>query len=285
MFIRGREVIVLMFIDRKNTIALIPGGITIIEASVFSGTAFNVALISAEVEVDNNAFNYKTVEIVNGVFNSKSARALVAQQGRNVIIPDGVKFIEANSFSGNQFDSVTFSNKINISPDAFDPNIVQIKDGILSIDNAQSLSKSSIGHAIVPEGVQFIENNAFNNDRTPTKFTLPSSLISIGNGAFFNARSLTEIDIPEGVRSIGRNAFSLPGQDSSFSSFTQVNLPGSLNKIEMRAFAFNQKIEQVSFKTGLESIGMGEFRNTGTSDLKLPNGLKNIGDTAFYNSK
>ena len=68
------------------------------------------------------------MEIVNGVFNSKSARALVAQQGRNVIIPDGVKFIDANSFSSNQFDSVTFSNKINISPDAFDPNIVQIKD-------------------------------------------------------------------------------------------------------------------------------------------------------------
>lgn len=39
MFVRGREVLVLMFIDWKNMIALIPGGVTIIEASVFSGTA------------------------------------------------------------------------------------------------------------------------------------------------------------------------------------------------------------------------------------------------------
>ena len=55
------------------------------------------------------------MEFVNGVFNSKSARALVAQQGRNVAIPDEVKFIEVNSFSENQIDSITFLSKIKTS--------------------------------------------------------------------------------------------------------------------------------------------------------------------------
>ena len=111
MFVSGREALVLVFIDWKNMIVPIPDGVTKIGANVFSETPFNVALIPAGVEVDPNAFNYKTVEIVNGVFNSKSARALVAQQGRNVAIPDGFKFIEAYSFSENQFDFVTFSSK------------------------------------------------------------------------------------------------------------------------------------------------------------------------------
>ena len=92
-------------------IVLIPDSVTKTGANFFSETPYNVTLISAGVEVDPNAFNYKTMEIVNGVFNSKSAHALTAQQGRNVAIPDGFKFIEAYSFSENQFDFVTFSSK------------------------------------------------------------------------------------------------------------------------------------------------------------------------------
>ena len=112
MFTSGREALVLVSIDWKNMIVPIPDGVTKTGANVFSETPFNVTLIPAGVEVDPNAFNYKTVEIVNGVFNSKSAHALVAQQGRNVAIPDGVKSIEAYSFSKNQIDSVIFSSKI-----------------------------------------------------------------------------------------------------------------------------------------------------------------------------
>ena len=69
MFTSGREALVIVSIDQKNVIVLIPDGVTKTGANVFSETPYNVTLISAGVEVDPNAFNYKTMEIVNGVFS------------------------------------------------------------------------------------------------------------------------------------------------------------------------------------------------------------------------
>lgn len=86
----------------------------------------------------------------------------------------------------------------------------------------------------------------------------------------------TDLVIPEGYDEIGESVFM--GSD-----LTSIEIPSTVEKIGIEAFAYCRKLQQVKFADGsvLEQIGEGAFRGTALTTIEIPKNVKKIDDFAF----
>lgn len=145
------------------------------------------------------------------------------------------------------------------------------------------------------EGLIEIGSNAFIGAPI-TSLVLPNSLTTIGQDAFSGCYQLAEITWPDNKGFTEINGFanctSLP--DSIFESlpvtvtsigyeafigcrFSSVSLPGTIETIGERAFAYNYNLKSLSLHEGLQSIGVCAFRccNGTTGNGEYMEGLLN----------
>lgn len=144
------------------------------------------------------------------------------------------------------------------------------------------------------EGLIEIGSNAFGG-AVITSLILPNSLTTIGQEAFSGCYQLAEITWPDNKGFTEINGFdhctSLP--DSIFESlpvtvtsigyeaflgcrFSSVSLPGTIETIGERAFAYNYNLKSLSLHEGLQSIGVCAFnRCNGTDNGEYMEGLLN----------
>ncbi|MGN0905904.1 MAG: leucine-rich repeat protein, partial [Bullifex sp.] len=115
-------------------------------------------------------------------------------------------------------------------------------------------------------------------------FTVPSFITVIPKQTFA-ASGLETVVISEGVERIEESAFYMADNLGS------VVLPSSLKSIGDYAFSgdvWNQSTSSlfsVTFREGLEEIGVCAFRNTSAEEYKTPNSVKRIGTEAFSSCK
>lgn len=144
------------------------------------------------------------------------------------------------------------------------------------------------------EGLIEIGSNAFGG-AVITFLTLPNSLTTIGQEAFSGCYQLAEITWPDNKGFTEINGFdhctSLP--DSIFESlpvtvtsigyqafsgcrFSSVSLPGTIETIGERAFAYNYNLKSLTLHEGLQSIGVCAFYCcNGTDNGEYMEGLLN----------
>ena len=83
---------------------------------------------------------------------------------------------------------------------------------------------------VIPEGVTFIDKNAFKDCFSLVSVTLPSTLTSIADSAFANCNGLTSVDLPEGVTSLGSGVF------YKCNNLTTINIPSDMTVIGNASF-------------------------------------------------
>ena len=111
------------------------------------------------------------------------------------------------------------------------------------------------GHAVLPEGMTHLPDDAFRGRASLVSVAFSSSLVSIGIYAFYRCSSLVSIDLPASLTSIGDGAF------RDCSALTSVTFPASLTSIGDEAFANCSSLARVAFPAGLTSIGREAFRD------------------------
>ncbi len=140
---------------------------------------------------------------------------------------------------------------------------------------------------VLPEGVTSIEVMAFYNNDCLTEVSLPQSLTSIGSTAFGQCAALREITIPDGVTTL---------PDLLFFGCTRlkaVSLGAGLESISVEAFELCAELERITVSEEnayFKSVNDGKFLLTktgetlvlGGTDGKIPDGVKTIGDGAFF---
>ena len=167
----------------------------------------------------------------------------------------------------------------------------------------------------IPDTTKFIHNYAFENCCSLTNVTIPDSVMSIGHHAFENCDSLMSVTIPDSVTSISGYAF------YSCDSLMSVTIGNSVTSIGYEAFYNCSSLTSVTIGNSVTSIGGDAFRNCSSltsvyitdiakwcgisfgdemanplyyaknlylngnlvTDLKIPNGVIEIKDDAFYN--
>ncbi len=271
----------------------IPEGLTTIGVLAFYGCKS-----LAGINVDSGNPIYASQE---GILYDKEKKTLLCCPGGktgNVKLPQGLTTIGQEAFSG--CSSLTG---------------IQLPKGLTTIGQNAFYSCRSLTNIEIPEGVTSIEYGAFDGCSSLTGIQLPKGLTTIGQNTFYSCRSLTNIEIPEGVTSIEYGAF------SGCSSLTGIQLPKGLTTIGQAAFYGCKSLTGIQLPKGLTAIGQSAFSgckslaginvDSGnpiyasqegilydkekktllccpggkTGNVKLPQGLTTIGQSAFYGCK
>ena len=186
-----------------------------------------------------------------------------------VYIPSSVVSIEADPYNGIAIDATS----IDISeentqfasingmlctkdkqtllevPSFYEPDILEIPDSIVTISKRAGQSLS-IDKVIIPASVKYIEEYAFSYS------------------------SLSEIDFSDGLISIGNNAF-------SWCKLQNLILPNSLQKIGNFAFNVNQDLQNITFGSGIKTIGRGILGLTAITEVEVPSTITSVDALAF----
>lgn len=181
--------------------------------------------------------------------------------------------------------------------------------------------KNSFHTLVLPQGLTTIGDNAFADCAALQAVAIPTTITNIGTAAFQNCTALSAVLIPEGVQTIEDNAFK--GCSALTSVYAQAQTPpvlgntvfnskpvcyvptgGVLATYQVSTWAnFATSFEEQDKKCGdnlyylfadstLTIVGTGvmnyssrPWTSTAIARVFLPDGLKSIGSSAFYDSK
>lgn len=130
---------------------------------------------------------------------------------------------------------------------------------------------------VVPEGIEYIAEEAFAGNEAVDRVILPKSLKSIGAYAFKNCLLLQTVMLPEGLEEIGRGAF------ANCVKLIRLHLPDPVTKVEAETFKHCRVLREVAFGPKLAAIGEQAFYKCLLfKDLQIPENLLSIGQMAFY---
>ena len=176
--------------------------------------------------------------------------------------------------------ALNYQGTVHFSED--DPCLVQ-KDGSLFTADGKNLvhyipqedpNGKPLPYYIVPEGVETIEDSAFESCDSLKIVSLPDSLVTIGNRAFRNS-GLQEISFGKNVKTIGDFAFD--GCDLNY-----VNLGESVETVGIYAFHENESLQTAVFPATVKSIGEAAFYNcTGLKSAYFEGDAPAMGVNAF----
>lgn len=156
---------------------------------------------------------------------------------------------------------------------------VAIGDGqkAIGVSDAEFTVPSSVSHAGRTYRVTAVADNAFMDNTSTTKVSLPEGITSIGSNAFLRA-GVEHINLPKSLTAIGRSAFWA-------SSLTEVTIPGSVKEISAEAFCSTEKLTSVTMEDGVQSIGDRAFSScTSLTSIRIPDSVTSIGEQAFFST-
>lgn len=150
---------------------------------------------------------------------------------------------------------------------------------------------------VVEEGITELGNNLFAQTysmgsllyfENVEEIVLPSTLTRIGDSCFSMGNTinpkLTSITVPAAVQTIGKNAFQYQ------KNVTTLNFENEskLTSIGNSAFYYMTSVKSIVLPSSVRAIGSSAFYSVGTAGnckITLNEGLEEIGNNAFQNSK
>lgn len=265
--------------DNKRTEWTIPEGYTSVGASCFSRGAY-----SSEKDYYKHLKTIKLPSTIKKISNS----AFYNCTGLETInIPTSCTIIDSNAFY-----NCTSLKEIDIPK-----NIEKIGNRAFGKDSSSSSSEENtiVSELVIrfADGITTIPENIFSGQGKNTivkKIIIPSSVKTIGKKAFYDFYPSETIVIPEGVEEIEEEAFACDYYSSYSDSDIigeEIKLPATLKKIGNKAFYYKQ-ISKLLIPEGVEEIGESAFASYRYADktvtleqLVIPSTLKRIENELF----
>lgn len=215
---------------------------------------------------------------------------------------------------GNDFNLADLK-RIKVEGQLNDADLTTLRDrcpNLIEVDMAKVLNTSFIDaqfrnhyylrYVVLPDHLETLPNNAFNQCYNLNSVTLPATMKTIGNGAFYRCYNLRQAVIPEGVTSIGNEAYKESGLwniqfpstlkviNSSLCYYcyelTDILFNGQTDINQANAFANCTHLRRVVMPGTMEHIYNAAFQNcTRLADVQLNEGLVDIWGSAFDNCK
>ena len=156
-------------------------------------------------------------------------------------------------------------------------------DVLVLEDNGETLksvqNRTSVTSLTIPATVRRIEKNAFYGCTLLVSIELPEGLEEIGEDLFQDCESVTSLTIPSTVRRIQDGAF------YNCTSLVSIVLPEGLEEIGVGSFEYCESLTSLTIPTTVQQIHCGAFKRcTSLASIELPMGLKQVGTNIFEGS-
>lgn len=238
---------------------------------------------------------------------------------QSVTIPDSVRSIGGSSFSdcSSLWNVIIGHGVESIGFDAFSGcgsiRNLAIGEGVVRIWDRAFFGCTSLDGVRIPKRVGYIGSSAFAACRSLTDIIIPDSVTGLGPGVFSGCTGLTNLIIGEGIGEIGFNTF------AACARLTNLTIPDKVGIIGGGAFSGCGGLISISLGSGLTNLVLNDTFS-GCVSLKtitvnpankvygsmdgvllnlnektvlkvpqarsghyiVPNGIKNVGDWAFY---
>ena len=180
----------------------------------------------------------------NGDFEIENGDILVHYGGidKNVVIPDGIKEIRWQAFSGDEYmESIVIPNSVvSISWGVFYGctalKSVVIPNSVTTLESEAFSECSSLKSVQISNNLSELQDYTFNGCKSLENVIIPNGITSIGYSCFSDCDSLTTVELPDSVTTIGEQAF---GRCDNLESIT---IPASVTAIDRNAFKDSEKL-------------------------------------------
>lgn len=193
--------------------------------------------------------------------------------------------------SSNAVMILEYKNRVSMSVDTVFhiPSII-VYDGktfkVESIGENAFAGLASLCSVVIDEGVEVINDKAFNCCVNLRSVRIPSTLTEVGYGVFSGCHSLTEIIVDPRNKYLdsreNSNAIIDSEEDKLLTACSATRIPNTVRSIGDYAFSYCSGIKELVIPEGVETIGDCAF--LGCSSLcriSLPRSLHGIGYEAF----
>lgn len=269
---------VLVKYEGSDSDVIIPYGVTSIGESAFS-----------------ECYNLTSITIPEGVISIGDYAFSQCFSLTSITLPDSVTSIGGDAFLDcDSLTSVTIPGSVtDIDSGAFERcsnlTTVTIPDSVTSIGIGIFSGCSCLTSVVIPGSVTSIDDDAFEDCSSLTNVTIPDGVTSIGDCAFKGCSSLISITLPDGVTKIGNNPFqaceALTNIHVSPDHAELAVIDGVLvGKTDSRLICcpMTKKGEYV-IPEGIKEIGDNAFYNcSGLTSIIIPDSVANIGNNAFF---
>ncbi len=131
---------------------------------------------------------------------------------------------------------------------------------------------------VIPDGITYIKDGAFEGYKKLASVTIPDSVTSIGYNAFYGCTSLASITIPDGVTNIGEFAFYNTAYYNNTANWDNGVLYIDNHLIEAETTLSGS----YEIKAATKTIALNAFAGcTGLSSITIPNSVTSISYSAF----
>ncbi len=275
----------------------VPNGVKTLNDSAFDGNVSlqSVTLPNSLTKIGMYAFRnctqLKSISIPDGV-TSIMGFAFAGSGITEIVIPDGVTYLNQNMFDGcRALERVVLSKNLSsMGMSCFSSCVslkkIELPDSLTEISHSAFWGCSSLTSIVIPNGVTSIEGQGFAFCESLESVTIPSSVTTISYNAFEDCNNLRYIAIPESVTEIGKDAFpantlvEFLGDNPNFHMIDGVLYNGDLTQIVSVSNAVSGHIVLPDTVT---KISDGAFLNcTGLTGITIGKGVTEIEWDAFY---
>lgn len=183
---------------------------------------------------------------------------------KNITIPDSVKHIGENAFSGTEYynnetnweNEVLYIGKHLIEAKTTISGSYTIKEDTLCIANDAFKNCTELKSVTFPNSVKEIGDSVFSGCTGLTSVTIGNSVTRIGEYSFYACYELTSITIPNGLTHISANAF------YKCTELTSITIPDSVVHIGEHSFADCYKLTSIKYRGTEEqysAISKGQY--------------------------
>ncbi len=264
--------------------------------SDISGGAFSQCKNAKSFVTDNRSFY--TIEGV--LYGDDTLICYPQAKAREYFnVPDGIKHIENGAFFGNaNLESVSLPEKLEtLGTEVFAgcKNLESVTggEGITKIGAGTFAFCGKLTNYDIPESVTEIGDAAFYDCVSYSEIELGDNIIYIGKLAFRNCEKISEIHIPDNASdvsgwlfSIGEKLEKITVSEKNKYYTVQDGILFSKDKSVLLFCPKPLKIGKYILPEETAEIGEGAFEGCGgITEAVMGDGLRKIGDRAFYNAK
>lgn len=167
---------------------------------------------------------------------------------------------------------------------------ITIPDGVTEIGDFAFYMVDNCHNFVIPNTVEKIGKSAFGHCYELPSISIPDSVTEIGEDVFQSCDNLSSVTLGTGLKVIPRYSFDY------CTSLTDIVIPGNIEEIADSAF-FGCPLSHITLNEGLKKIGEGAFyfvpnfsddgyyvgeTESDLAVLTLPDSLEEIGKNAFY---